>query len=98
MTAVATAVELLEESGLPPLCVAIAMEEDASKTLGAVLAQAVQVSYVAASNVECSLVFTMLVFLNIQYSAVPQKLIGKYTAMSIVLKSSSWQSFDNSQL
>lgn len=55
MTAVATAVELLEESGLPPLCVAIAMEEDASKTLGAVLAQAVQVSFLAARNVECNI-------------------------------------------
>ena len=43
LMAVATAVELLEESGLPPLCVAIAMEEDAARPLGHVLAQAVQV-------------------------------------------------------
>ena len=41
--AVATIVELLEESGLPPVCVAVASSEDARRPLGQVLAEAVQV-------------------------------------------------------
>jgi len=44
LKAVATAVELLEESGLPPLCAAIAMEEDARRPLGQLLAEAAKVS------------------------------------------------------
>ena len=43
LKAVATAVELLEESGLPPLCAAVAVAEDAGRPLGLVLAAAVQV-------------------------------------------------------
>lgn len=41
--AVATIVELLEESGLPPVCVAVASPDDARRPLGQVLAEAVQV-------------------------------------------------------
>lgn len=41
--AVAAAVEVLEESGLPPLCIAIADEQDAAQPLGRVLAEAVRV-------------------------------------------------------
>lgn len=40
--AVAAAVEVLEESGLPPLCVALADEQDAQRPLGQVLAEAVR--------------------------------------------------------
>ena len=36
--------ELLEEAGLPPVCAALAVEEDADKQLGTVLAEAVQVT------------------------------------------------------
>ncbi len=39
----ATVVELLEESGLPPVCVSVASPEDALRPLGQVLAEAVQV-------------------------------------------------------
>ncbi len=35
--------ELLEEAGLPPVCAALAVEDDADKQLGTVLAEAVQV-------------------------------------------------------
>jgi hypothetical protein len=42
--AAATVVELLEESGLPPVCVSIAVEEDQRALLGSVLAEAVKVS------------------------------------------------------
>lgn len=42
--AVAATVEVLEESGLPPLCVAMADEEDARQPLGRVLAETVRVS------------------------------------------------------
>ena len=36
--------ELLEEAGLPPVCAALAVAEDSDKQLGAVLAEAVQVT------------------------------------------------------
>ena len=42
-TAQATLVELLEEAGLPPVCVAAANAEQRDEQLGAVLAAAVQV-------------------------------------------------------
>ena len=42
--AVAATVEVLEESGLPPLCVAMADAEDAQQPLGRVLAETVRVS------------------------------------------------------
>lgn len=45
LAAQAALVELLEESGLPPVCAALAVEEDAEKQLGRVLAEAVQVCY-----------------------------------------------------
>ena len=35
--------ELVEEQGLPPVCAALAVAEDADKPLGRVLARAVQV-------------------------------------------------------
>ena len=41
---VLTIVELLEESGLPPLCIAMAEEEDADRVVGEVLAEAVKVN------------------------------------------------------
>jgi hypothetical protein len=47
LAAQAALVELLEESGLPPLCAALAAEEDADRQLGAVLAEAVQVRHLA---------------------------------------------------
>lgn len=43
LTAQAALVELVEESGLPPVCAALAVAEDADKQLGVVLAEAVQV-------------------------------------------------------
>lgn len=43
LAAQAALVELLEEAGLPPVCAALAVEEDADKQLGTVLAEAVQV-------------------------------------------------------
>ena len=42
--AVLTVVELLEEAGLPPLCIAMAEEEDADRVVGEVLAEAVKVN------------------------------------------------------
>ncbi|EIE24175.1 hypothetical protein COCSUDRAFT_41460 [Coccomyxa subellipsoidea C-169] len=42
LAAQAALVELLEESGLPPVCAALAVEEDADTQLGTVLAEAVQ--------------------------------------------------------
>ncbi len=42
--------ELLEEAGLPPVCVADALEEELDLQLGAVLAAAVQVG----DRVSCS--------------------------------------------
>ena len=36
--------ELIEEQGLPPVCAALAVEEDSNKQLGRVLAEAVRVS------------------------------------------------------
>lgn len=41
---VLTIVELLEEAGLPPLCIAMAEEEDAHRVVGEVLAEAVKVN------------------------------------------------------
>lgn len=38
----ATILELLEETGLPPICVSMALEEDAALRLGDVLGQAVK--------------------------------------------------------
>ena len=43
LAAQAALVELVEEQGLPPVCAALAVEEDADVPLGRVLAQAVQV-------------------------------------------------------
>lgn len=43
LAAQAALVELVEEQGLPPVCAALALEEDADVPLGRVLAQAVQV-------------------------------------------------------
>ncbi|BDA46139.1 hypothetical protein COCOBI_08-2310 [Coccomyxa sp. Obi] len=42
LAAQAALVELLEEAGLPPVCAALAVEDDADKQLGKVLAEAVQ--------------------------------------------------------
>ncbi|CAL8462278.1 g1809 [Coccomyxa elongata] len=42
LAAQAALVELLEEAGLPPVCAALAVEDDADKQLGTVLAEAVQ--------------------------------------------------------
>ena len=39
--------ELIEEQGLPPVCAALAVEEDRDKQLGRVLAEAVRVSIYA---------------------------------------------------
>jgi len=44
LAAQAAVVELIEEQGLPPVCAALAVQEDADQQLGRVLAQAVQVS------------------------------------------------------
>lgn len=41
--AVLTVVELVEEAGLPPLCIAMAEETDADRVVGEVLAEAVKV-------------------------------------------------------
>ena len=43
LVAQAALVELLEEAGLPPVCAALATEDDADTELGVVLAEAVQV-------------------------------------------------------
>ena len=43
LAAQAALVELVEEQGLPPVCAALAVQEDADVLLGRVLAQAVQV-------------------------------------------------------
>ena len=43
LAAQAALVELVEEQGLPPICAALAVQEDADVQLGRVLAQAVQV-------------------------------------------------------
>ena len=43
LAAQAALVELIEEQGLPPVCAALAVAEDADTQLGRVLAQAVQV-------------------------------------------------------
>jgi hypothetical protein len=43
LVAQAALIELLEEAGLPPICAALAVQEDADKQLGKVLAEAVQV-------------------------------------------------------
>ena len=43
LAAQAALVELVEEQGLPPVCAALAVEEDGDVPLGRVLAQAVQV-------------------------------------------------------
>lgn len=51
-TAQATLVELLEEAGLPPVCVAAANAEQCDEQLGAVLAAAVQVC--CADTNQCS--------------------------------------------
>ena len=42
LAAQAALVELVEEQGLPPVCAALAVQEDADKQLGRVLAQAVE--------------------------------------------------------
>ena len=39
-----TIVELLEEAGLPPLCIAMAEETDAHRVVGEVLAEAIKVT------------------------------------------------------
>ena len=39
-----TVVELLEEAGLPPLCIAMAEETDADRVVGEVLAEAIKVN------------------------------------------------------
>ena len=46
--------ELIEEQGLPPICAALAVEEDCDKQLGRVLAEAVQVSIHAGCNLQLS--------------------------------------------
>jgi hypothetical protein len=47
--AVLTIVELLEEAGLPQLCIAVAEESDAGRVLGGMFAEAVKVSNFLAS-------------------------------------------------
>lgn len=42
--AVLTVVELLEEAGLPQLCIAVAEEADAQRVLGEMFAEAIKVS------------------------------------------------------
>ena len=47
--AVLTIVELLEEAGLPQLCIAVAEESDTGRVLGGMFAEAVKVSIFMAS-------------------------------------------------
>ena len=47
--AVLTVVELLEEAGLPQLCIAVAEESDTGRVLGDMFAEAVKVSIFLAS-------------------------------------------------
>ena len=61
--AVATVVELLEESGLPPVCVAVASPGDARRPLGQVLAEAVQVQKLPCTPATCC-TLTLTVNLN----------------------------------
>ncbi len=49
LEAVATIVELMEESGMPPLCAALAASCDVARPLGSILAEAVQVRPIQAS-------------------------------------------------
>ena len=53
-------VELLEESGLPPICVAIADPSNADGVLGEVLVAAVKVSACPQGNVAMSLSMSKL--------------------------------------
>lgn len=48
LEAVATVIELMEESGMPPLCAAVALERDAGRPLGAVLSEAIRVRLVCS--------------------------------------------------
>ena len=41
-----TVVELLEEAGLPPLCIAVAEETDAQRVMGEMFAEAIKVTTV----------------------------------------------------
>ena len=52
---VLTVVELLEEAGLPPLCIAMAEEEDADRVVGEVLAEAVKVTRQSAKTISTRL-------------------------------------------
>ena len=52
LAAQAALVELLEEAGLPPVCAALAVEDDADKQLGTVLAEAVQVGSRKESGID----------------------------------------------
>lgn len=56
-------VQLLEDTGLPPLCVALAREKDAQRELGEVLADAVKVPWGPAMHSP----FSTLVSLNWQH-------------------------------
>ena len=51
LAAQAALVELVEEQGLPAVCAALAVQEDADKQLGRVLAQAVQVLTPSVSSI-----------------------------------------------
>jgi len=53
LAAQAAVVELIEEQGLPPVCAALAVREDADQQLGRVLAQAVQVSSPSLNTFFC---------------------------------------------
>ena len=53
---VLTIVELLEEAGLPPLCIAMAEEDDADRVVGEVLAEAVKVTMSHCKAIPHSLV------------------------------------------
>lgn len=50
-------VDLLEEAGLPPLCIAVAEEVDADRLVGEVLAEAIKVQeyLVGKADIICSL-------------------------------------------
>ena len=49
-----TIVELLEEAGLPQLCIAVAEESDTGRILGGMFAEAVKVSKFLANMTLCS--------------------------------------------
>jgi hypothetical protein len=60
LVAQAALVELLEEAGLPPVCAALATEDDADQQLGVVLAETVQVLAHAGMCLACLLLPVLL--------------------------------------